>query len=68
MEIAMIFYRNMYDNIHFDEVSVEFYAMAESSKCYNVPDLYSALITLKPLQLLFSSSELMAKYDVKELE
>lgn len=45
----MIFYRSLYDNDHMDELSMEFYAMAESSKCFNVPDVYSALLSLKPL-------------------
>ena len=32
-----------------EELSMEFYSVAESSRCYNIPDMYSSLLSLKVL-------------------
>lgn len=63
-EIAVMYFRHYYNYDHFDEQSKEIIAMADASKTIMIPDPLNLLFSLKPIQHLLYSEELLSVYGI----
>lgn len=63
-EIAVMYFRHYYNEDQFEGDSKEIIAMADASNTIMIPDPFNFLLSLKPIQHLLYSKELMSRYGI----
>ena len=66
-EVALVYFRSLYDPTHFNDERIDFWVQAERSHALVMPDVKSFLIGIKLTQHLLSSDKLLARYGLSEL-
>lgn len=67
-EVAIVYFRSLYDPSHFTEERINFWATAEASRAIMLPDIKWFILGIKLTQLLLSSKPLLAEYDLEQLK
>lgn len=67
-EVAVIYWRSLYDSSMFNEERIQFWATAERSKAILIPDVKFYIIGIKLTQHLLWSEKLLNKYALNDLK
>ena len=67
-KLGVMYFRHFYDPGHFNNDAIEVEAMAHASSCIMIPDPMNFLLSLKTIQHLIYSENMMKKYGLDDFK